>query len=69
MTPLCKIGEIVMAYNVPTNNTTARPRAFFILYIEPSNSGTGHITFKLSTKKLVTTEKPTTTNQLMTEGN
>ena len=27
-TPLCKIGELVMVYNVTANNKTARPRAF-----------------------------------------
>ena len=56
-TPLCKIGELVMAYNVASINKTTGPRAFFALYIGPNDSGTGHIVFKLSTKQLVTTPK------------
>ena len=32
-TPLCKIGELVMAYDVTSNNMTARQRAFFALHI------------------------------------
>ena len=27
-TPLCKIGELVMAYNVTASNSTTHPRAF-----------------------------------------
>ena len=56
-TPLCKIGELVMVYNMTANNKTAGPRVCFILYIQPSNISTSHIIFKLSTKKLVTTPK------------
>ena len=44
-----------MAYNVTAKNITAHPRTFFALYTGPSNSGTGHIILKLSTKKLVPT--------------
>ena len=36
---------------------TARPRAFFALYIRPSDSSTGHTVFKLATKGLVITPK------------
>ena len=54
-TPLCKIGEVVMVYNVTASNKTTHPRAFYALYIGPNDSGTGHIAFKLSTKQLVTT--------------
>ena len=49
-TPLCKIGKLVMVYNVTSNNITARPRVFFALYIGPSDSGTSHTVFKLATK-------------------
>ena len=56
-TPLCKIGKLVMAYDVTSNNVTARPRVFFALYIGPNASGIGHAVFKLSTKLLVTTPK------------
>ena len=56
-TPLCKIGELVMAYNVTADNKTTTPRAFYTLYIGPNNSGTGHQVFKLLTKRKVTTPK------------
>ena len=54
-TQLCKITELIMAYNVKARNKTTHPREFFALYIGPNDSGTGHIVFKLSTKRLVTT--------------
>ena len=54
-TPLYKIGELVMAYDVTSNNMTAHPRTFFALYIRPNDSGTGHTVFKLTLKQLVTT--------------
>ena len=56
-TPLYKIGELVVAYNVTASNKIVHPRAFFSLYIGPNDSGSGHIVFKLSTKQLVTTPK------------
>ena len=56
-TPLCKIGELMMVYNVIASNKTTHPRAFSALYIVPNDSGTGHIVFKLSTKRLITTLK------------
>ena len=56
-TSLCKIGELVMAYEVTSSNKTTDPRAFFALYIRPNDSGTGHIVFKLAMKRLVTTQK------------
>ena len=37
------------------SNKTIDPRVFFVLYIGPNDSGTGHIFFKLATKQLVTT--------------
>ena len=52
-TPLCKIGELVMAYDVTANNKTTIPRAFFALYIGPNNIGTGNQLFKLLSKRLV----------------
>ena len=56
-TPLCKIGELVMAYDVRANNKTSRPRTFYTLYIGPNDGGTGHSVFKLWTKQLLTTPK------------
>ena len=56
-TPLCKIGELVMAYDVTANNKTTIPRAFYALYIRPNNNSTGHQVFKLLSKRLVTTPK------------
>ena len=47
-TLLCKIGELVMAYDVIFSNKTTDPRAFFALYIGPNDSGTGHTVFKLT---------------------
>ena len=55
--PLCKIGELVIAYGVASSNKTTDARAFFALYIRPNDSSTGHMVFKLSTKRLVTTPK------------
>ena len=48
-----------MVYNViaRTSNKTTHSRAFLTFYIGPSDSGTGHKVFKLSTKLLVTTPK------------
>ena len=56
-TPLCKIGELVMAYDVTASNKTTNPGAFYALYIGPNYSGTRHIAFKFSMKRLVTTPK------------
>ena len=44
-TPLCKIGELVMAYDVTADNKTTTPRAFYALYIGPNDGGTGHHVF------------------------
>ena len=51
-TPLYKIGELVLAYDVLSSNKTSTPRVFYALYIESNDGGTGHSIFKLSTKKL-----------------
>ena len=56
-TPLCKIGELVITYNVTSSNKTSDPRVFFALYIGPNDSGTSHTLFMLATKRLVTTLK------------
>ena len=48
-TPLWKISELVMVYDVTSSNKITDPRAFFALYIGPNDSGTGHIVFKLGT--------------------
>ena len=55
--PLCKIGELMMAYNVKSTNKILEPRSFYALYIGPNDSGTSHQVFKLSTKKVLTTPK------------
>ena len=55
--PLCKISELVMAYDVKSTNKTSEPRAFYALYIGLNDSGTGHQVFKLSMKKVLTTPK------------
>ena len=55
--PLCKIGELVMAYDVTADNKTTTPRALYDLYIGPNNGGTGHQVFKLSNKRMITTPK------------
>ena len=56
-TPLCKIGELVMAYDTTSDNKTTTPRAFYALYIGPNDGGTGHRVYKLSNKEMITTPK------------
>ena len=56
-TPLCKIGELVMAYDTTSDNKTTTPRAFYALYIGPDDGGTGHQVFKLSNKRMIATPK------------
>ena len=56
-TPLCKMGELVLAYAVRLNNKTSKPRAFYALYIRTNNGGTGHSVFKLSTKSMIVTPR------------
>ena len=56
-TPLYKIGELVLAYGVLSNNKTSKPRVFYTLYVGPNDGGTGHSVFKLSTKKLIVTPR------------
>ena len=47
------MGELVLAYDVKSDNKTSKPRAFHALYIGHSDTGTGHSVFKLSTKKMI----------------
>ena len=56
-TPLCKMGELVLAYDLKSNNKTSKPRAFYPLYIGPNDRGTGHSVFKLSTKAMIVTPR------------
>ena len=51
------MGELVLAYDVKSNNKTLKPRAFYALYIEPNDEGTSHSVFKLSTKAMITTPR------------
>lgn len=55
--PLCKYGELVLAYDTESSNDTNVSRAFFALYVKPNDNGTGHKVFKLQTKKVVSTPK------------
>ena len=50
--PLCKMGELVLVYDVQSNNKTLQPRAFYVLYIGSNDGGTSHSVFKLSTMKM-----------------
>lgn len=57
LTPLCKFGELVLAYDTEASNNTNIPRAFSALYIKPNDNGTGHKVFKIQTKRVVSTPK------------
>ena len=54
---LCKMGELVLAYDVKSNNKTSKPRAFHALYIGRNNAGTGYSVFKLSTNIMIVTPR------------
>ena len=56
-TPLCKMGKLVLAYDIRANNNTSRPTAFYALYIGPNDDVTGHLIFKLPTKKMIITQR------------
>ena len=56
-TSLCKMGELVLAYDVKSNNKTSKLRAFHALYIGPNDEGTGHSVFQLSTKAMIVTPR------------
>ena len=51
------MGELVLAYDVQSNNKTSKPRAFYVLYIGPNDGGKGHLVFKLSTKSMIVTPR------------
>ena len=51
------MGELILAYDVKSDNKTSKPRAFHALYIGPNDAGTGHSVFKLSTKKMIVTPR------------
>ena len=52
-TLLCKMGELVLAYNVKSDNKISKPRVLHTLYIRHNDVGTGHSVFKLATKKMI----------------
>ena len=54
-TLLCKMGELVLVYDILLNNKTSKSRSFYVLYIGPNDGGTGHSVFKLSMKKMIIT--------------
>ena len=56
-THLCNMGELVLAYDVKSNNKTSKPRAYYALYIRPNDGGIGHSVFKLSTKAMIVTPR------------
>ena len=47
------MGELVLAYDVTSNNKISKPRAFYVLYIGPNDGGTGHSVFKIGTKSMI----------------
>ena len=56
-TSLCKIDELVLAYNAKSTNKTSKPRAFHALYIGPNDTGIGHSVFKLASKNTIVTPR------------
>ena len=51
------MGELVLAYDVKSNNKTSKPRAFHALYIGPNDAGIDHLVFKLATKNMILTPR------------
>ena len=51
------MDEIVLAYDVKSDNKTHKPRAYRALYIGLNDIGTGHSVFKLATKKMLVTPR------------
>ena len=51
------MGELLLSYDVKSNNKTSKPRVFYALYIRPNDGGTGHSVFKLSTKAMIVTPR------------
>ena len=56
-TPLCKMGEFVLTYDVQSNNKASKLRAFYALYIRPNDGDTGYSVFKLSTQSMIVTPR------------
>ena len=58
------MGELVLIYDIKSNNQTSEPRAFHALYIYigPNDAGTGHSVFKLA--NLLSPKADTTLNPL-----
>ena len=56
-TPLCKFGELVMAYEPNSSNNTNVPRCFYALYLYPNENGSGHVVFSLKLKTRRSTQK------------
>ena len=52
-TPLCKMGELMLVYDLQANNRTSKSRAFYALHIRPNDGGTGYSVFKFSKKKMI----------------
>ena len=50
-------GDLVMAYNNYSENSTLYPRTFYALYIGPNDNCISYLIFKLSTKQILTTMK------------
>ena len=55
--PLCKMSQLVLAYNVKSDNKTNKPRAYHALYIGPNDAGTGHSVFKLAITNMLITPR------------
>ena len=51
------MGDLVLAYDVQSNNKTLKPRKFYAPYIRPNDGGTGHSVFKLSTTSMIVTPR------------
>lgn len=56
-TPLCKFGELVMAYKPKSSNDTGMSRAFYALYLYPNENDSGHVVFSLKLKTRRSTQK------------
>ena len=51
------MGELVLAYNIKSNNKISKPRAFHVLYIGLNDAGIGHSVFKPATKNMIITPR------------
>ena len=50
-------GELVIAYNANTINSTLCPRLLYALYTGPNNGGNSHLIYKLYTDQILVTMK------------